>query len=126
MTHHRNVLRFFMRLQNMLKLYHWSTRSYHRHQASDMLINKLDPLIDRFVEIFLQNFGRPDMISFKGIALRVNKFDDATILDALEKVSQEISTGSIATIAESFPELCNIRDEMLSCIKQAHFLLTME
>ena len=37
----------------MVKLYHWKTRSYAQHQATDELYLKLNKHIDSFVEVLL-------------------------------------------------------------------------
>lgn len=40
---------------NNLKLFHWNTRSYSQHMASDELFEELTKKIDTLIESFLQN-----------------------------------------------------------------------
>ena len=40
----------FLEVRTQMKLYHWQTRSYARHKATDRFIETFEPLVDRFVE----------------------------------------------------------------------------
>ncbi len=52
---------FLLDFRNNLKAYHWQTKSYARHKTTDELIQKLDALIDSFIEVAASRYGRPDM-----------------------------------------------------------------
>ena len=40
----------FLTIRTEIKLYHWQTRSYARHKATDRFLETFEPLVDRFVE----------------------------------------------------------------------------
>lgn len=40
-----------LQYQNLIKIYHWQTKSYARHKASDELFDSLNNHIDKFIEI---------------------------------------------------------------------------
>ena len=46
----------FIELLNMIKLYHWETRSYAQHEASDRLHESLSKHIDEFVEVLIGKY----------------------------------------------------------------------
>ena len=52
-------IHFFLQLRNQIKLYHWQTRVYARHIATDQILEKLEKNIDSFVEIYIGKYGRP-------------------------------------------------------------------
>ena len=47
----------FLETLNLVKLYHWKTRSYAIHKATDELYTKLNLHIDSFVEVLLGKQG---------------------------------------------------------------------
>lgn len=44
---------FLVRLMTEVKLYHWTTHMFARHQTSGKLYDKLQPHVDKFVEMYL-------------------------------------------------------------------------
>ncbi len=40
-------------IRNQIKLYHWQTKSFARHKATDDLTAALDLAIDNFVEVYM-------------------------------------------------------------------------
>ena len=48
-----HIVRIFIEMLNLIKLYHWKTRSYAQHKATDELYERLNSHIDKFVEVLL-------------------------------------------------------------------------
>jgi len=48
-----NIVKIFLEMLNCVKLYHWNTKSYSQHIATDNLYDDLNKYIDEFVEIML-------------------------------------------------------------------------
>lgn len=47
------VVLFFMEMLTTIKLYHWKTRSYAQHKATDELHERIQGNVDKFVEVML-------------------------------------------------------------------------
>jgi hypothetical protein len=47
------IVRTFMEMINVVKLYHWKTHSYAEHKATDELHERLNEHVDKFVEVML-------------------------------------------------------------------------
>jgi len=52
------IVKKFLEMLNMVKLYHWKTRSYSQHKATDELYERLNKHIDEFVEVLLGKENR--------------------------------------------------------------------
>ena len=52
-------IHFFLHLRDQIKLYHWQTRVYSRHIATDKTLEALEKHIDSFVEVYIGSYGRP-------------------------------------------------------------------
>ena len=48
-----SIVEIFISMLNTVKLYHWKTYSYAKHQATDELYMRLNKDIDEFVEVML-------------------------------------------------------------------------
>lgn len=117
-----------MRLQNVVKLYHWSTHNYSKHVASEKLYSDLQTAIDKFIEIYIVKactMSRLDMLTEKGIAMRINMYNDITFVKELDNYANTMSTGFVADIIKGTLELENVRDDILGIIQNARYLLTM-
>jgi DNA-binding ferritin-like protein len=61
-SHRRTIITTFLQVLNCIKLYHWSTKSYSQHKATDELYYNLNKKVDDFVETMLGKTN--DRISF--------------------------------------------------------------
>ena len=109
---------------NLIKLYHWKTRSYAQHKATDELYDRLNSHIDKFVEVLLGKCesrihmvnGRIQLIDqnlktfkskiyeYRGFLVDLNKYFDS----------------------KQDSDLLNIRDEILGDINQFLYLFTFD
>lgn len=104
--------------QHIIKLFHWNTKAYSEHIASDTLHEKLLKNIDKFVEVYLgHSGGRMTKLNSK-LTLSIKKSRELqTYLHTYIKDFVEISLTS---------DLSNIRDEIISDINQFLYLLTLK
>jgi len=104
----------FLEFLNIVKMYHWNTRSYAEHKATDNLYEELGKNIDHFVEIMLGDKRLPTMKT-KIIILNTNK---ATFVAKVNKFKSFLLNLKMA------PDLMNIRDELLANVDQFLYLLS--
>ncbi len=115
------VARALLRLRAQLKLLHWQTRSYAHHKALDWLLERLEPLVDRWVETFQGLHGRVRL----GGCLDVW---DSRGRGATREVLREERHRLGRLQARHFradPDLCNVGDEIMSALARAEYLLTL-
>jgi len=120
------IVKMFLVLLNMVKLYHWKTCSYAAHKASDELYDSLNKNIDKFVEIMLgKNNSRLNM---KGKSI---KFSDPNTTIQIKKIIYnyrdllELKINKYINIKHN-TDLLNIRDEILGNLNQFLYLLTLQ
>ena len=123
------LLQYFFYYQNLIKIFHWQTKNYAQHVASDQLYNGLLPLIDQWVEVYQ---GKHDRLMFddnkkfnvplrnlddKDFVLHLNQFKIFLMNDIPEFLSKEKEMKNT--------DLLNIRDEMLALTNKTLYLLTL-
>lgn len=115
---------FLLGLQIQMKINHWQTKGYARHNAFGGFYNSLNELIDTFVESAMGKYGRFTL-------------DEETKTIQLSNLSELDMKGLVNTVRESLvqmseqfepsdTDLLNIRDEMLGELNKLSYLLTLE
>lgn len=119
-----SIIKAFFHMTLNIKLYHWQTRVYARHKASDDLLNELLALIDTFVEVYIGKYNRP---SFKEkTPITVIDLSDDEIIITLNKYVSFLVKELPKYIQQDDTELLNIRDEMLQLINKTLYLFTLQ
>jgi DNA-binding ferritin-like protein len=108
-----------------LKLFHWRTHSYVMHKASNKLLDKLDPLIDEFVETLQGVRGE-----------RVANLRDYIQCKDISDTEIVLFTKTFITwLNETLPTLLNpgvennlltIRDDMLNGLDRFLYLISFQ
>jgi len=122
----RDIVIKFLVLLNTVKLYHWKTRSYATHKATDELYSSLNEHIDKFVEVLLgKTGGRVHM----GNIISLPVFDYSSVDEFKNKMIEYKSylvglneNHTMKTMSNT--DLYNIRDEILGILNQFLYLLT--
>lgn len=115
----------FIQMLNTIKLYHWKTRSYAQHKATDELYKQLNENIDRFVEILLGKEQSRIQSMDKQIDL-VYIEDTATIVEKIHDY-RDFLIGLTQTLhPRNDSDLLNVRDEILGDLNQFLYLLSFD
>lgn len=121
-----NILAFMMSMNDTIKLYHWETRSYSQHKATDDLHESLSGLVDNFIEVLLGKLNTRFQIP-KSLKLSIPYFNSTSQL--IKQInyykSYLISIESRLPKGMTNPDLLTIRDEMLAQLNKFLYLLTL-
>ena len=118
-----NIVETFMGILNMVKLYHWKTYSYAKHQATDELYMKLNKDIDEFVEVML---GKDEsrIPNFKTKIILQNDNSENTFKKNVYQYRDSLLDMDNILSETSDSDLKHIRDNILADINQFLYLLT--
>jgi hypothetical protein len=118
-------IHFFLHLRNQIKLYHWQTRVYARHIATDQILEKIEKNIDSFVEIYIGKYGRPRLTGTNASFTLHNLTEAGAV--RLIKASVKYLQGPLSKTlrATTDSDLINIRDEMIGDLDQLLYLFTL-
>ena len=111
-------------IHTQLKVFHWQTKGYARHNAFAQTRDELEGLMDSFVEEAMGKYGRfvldDETKTFELINMSEMKPADMaeTICQALIQFTEELDPVDT--------NLLNIRDEMLGLFQKLKYLLTLE
>lgn len=114
----------FLGLHAQLKVFHWQTKGYARHQAFADVRSQLDDLVDEFVEQAMGQYGRFTLDEESSMIKLVNLSElkpvemMETICTALKQMTQDIDSEDT--------NLLNLRDEILGLVQKMKYLLTLE
>lgn len=123
-TKKSNIVKIFLEVINMIKLYHWKTHSYSEHKATDELYERITDNTDKFIEVLMgKDQSRIQMIETKIDLIDPNRLTD--FKDRIHKFREFLEDMNIYFDKRNDSDLLNIRDEMLSDVNQFLYLISM-
>uniref|UniRef100_A0A6C0I4A8 Uncharacterized protein n=1 Tax=viral metagenome TaxID=1070528 RepID=A0A6C0I4A8_9ZZZZ len=119
------IVRHFLEILTTVKLYHWKTRSFAQHKATDELYDRLNGHIDKFVEVLLgKDESRVSLLEQKlGPVDSKDKDDFKQRIFAFRHYLTEMHL-CLDPIQDT--DLLSIRDEILADINQFLYLMTFD
>jgi len=120
-----HIVRTFLEVLNVVKLYHWKTHSFPEHKNTDELYERLNEHIDKFVEVYLGKDG--SRIEHWNKQMEVVQYEKTGEIKARMFQFREF----LMNLSEMFhprrdSDLLNIRDEILGDVNQFLYLLTFK
>jgi len=113
-----------MELQNQVKINHWQTKSYARHNAFDKLFEGLIDLTDTFAEAAMGKYGR-FKLEEEDKTINLVNLTELDLKEMLE-TSKEALIQWTSEFDSTDTDIMNIRDEILGLLNKITYLLTLE
>lgn len=117
-------IHFFLQLREQIKLYHWQTRIYSRHMATDKILKELDTAIDSYVEIYIGKYGRPKILG-KNASITLHNLSEAGASRLVNAAIKYLQGSLTKTLKPTDTDLMNIRDEIIADLNQLLYLFTL-
>jgi Family of unknown function (DUF5856) len=101
------------------------THSHPRHVSSDKLFESMAANVDRFVEVYIGKYGRPQLKK-NDTTLPIKVHSDTSIVEFLDEVVAALTGKTLAAYAsDKEVDLLTIRDEMVADLNQTKYLFTL-
>jgi len=117
-------IHFFLQLRDQIKLYHWQTRVYARHIATDQMLEKLEKHIDSFVEVYIGKYGRP-RVTGKNAEITVHNMTEAGASRMLQAALRYLQGPLTRSLREGDHDLFALRDDLMEDMHQLAYLFTL-
>lgn len=115
------IVTMFFNIRDQVKMYHWQTKSFSEHKATDELVGTLDTNIDKFVEVYMGRYGRPLIRK----TLPVKNLTVTGIRTFITRSTNWLETSLPRMLKKTDSDLLNIRDEILGDLNQVKYLFTL-
>jgi N-acyl-D-aspartate/D-glutamate deacylase len=120
-----HIVHIFLEMLNIIKLYHWKTKSYAQHKATDELHENLSKNIDKFVEVLLgKDESRIRMIE-KDIEI-MDFSDTMSFKEKMYEYREFLTNLDRYFNNRTDSDLFSIRDDILADINQFLYLMTFD
>ena len=116
-----HIALYFTYIRDKMKFYHWSTKSFARHSASDKFVSSLSDKMDRFIEVMQGSEGKRILLPSKNDFSFVNE-TDTSIIKVLKKFRNWLSDELPNHIKTHNTDLLNIRDDILADVNNTLYL----
>ena len=117
-------IHFFLQLRDQIKLYHWQTRVYARHIATDQMLEKLEKHMDSFVEVYIGKYGRP-RVTGKNAEITVHNMTEAGATRMLQAALRYLQGPLTRSLKEGDYDLFALRDDLVEDLNQLAYLFTL-
>ena len=117
-------IHFFLQLRDQIKLYHWQTRVYARHIATDQILEKLEKHMDSFVEVYIGKYGRPRVVG-KNTEITVHNMTEAGASRLLQAALRYLQGPLTRSLKEGDHDLFALRDDLMEDVNQLAYLFTL-
>lgn len=117
-------VQFFFTMREQIKLYHWQTKSFSRHKATDEVISALDTTIDKYVEVYMGRYGRMKMNS-RTNKIFVQNLSEKSIVSFIKQCIVYLQNDLTKKLKPVDTDLINLRDEMLAELNQLMYLFSL-
>lgn len=115
---------FFLGLQSQMRINHWQTKGFARHNAFGGFYSSVDPLIDQFLEEAMGKYGRFNLDD-ETKTIQLSNFSEIDLKGLLDTLRN-----ALYQFTEQFDQqdtnLLNLRDEILGEVNKLSYLLTLE
>lgn len=116
-----DIVSAMLTIRNQIKLYHWQTKSFADHKATDDLTAALDTAIDTFVEVYMGKYGRPKVTK----AIKLHNFSANMAREFVSKQTVYLMNVLPRRLKKNDTDLLNIRDEILAELNKTRYLFTL-
>lgn len=118
------TVNFFLSIQSQLKVNHWQTKKYGRHQAYGQAYDDFSELTDEFLEVAMYKYGRFNL-SDEDKTLEIYNLNDLSIKEMIDKSVMALMEFD-NELSDKDTDLLNLRDELVAVLNKMGYLLTME
>ena len=116
-----DIVSHLLTIRNQIKLYHWQTKEFARHKATDDLTAALDLNIDAFVESYMGRYGRPRVQG----TLKLHNFSETAAKAFVERETKYLEKELPKKIGKGDSDLLNLRDTILGDLTKVSYLFTL-
>ena len=106
-----------------LKIFHWQTKSYARHNAFGLTYDSIEDLIDNFVEVHMGKHGRFEL--GQEAVIVIADISDSSLNEFINSFTEFLNSLS-SSLEQTDTDLLNIRDEILGDVSKLKYLLTLK
>jgi hypothetical protein len=116
-----DIVTHLLTIRNQVKLYHWQTKEFARHTATDALTLTLDTNIDAFVESYMGRYGRPSVSG----SIKLHNFSESAAKSFVVRESKYLQSELPKKLGKEDTDLLNIRDTILADLTKISYLFTL-
>jgi len=116
-----DIVTHMLTIRNQIKLYHWQTKQFARHKATDDLTAALDLNIDAFVESYMGRYGRPSVTG----SIKLHNFSESAAKSFVARETKFLTVDLPRKLKSTDTDLLNLRDTILGDLTKTLYLFTL-
>lgn len=122
MIEDKKLIAYFVGLLGQIKVFHWATTEYNKHQALDNLYSAMNTIVDKLIESYIGRYKKQPLKTYK---ISTEAHTDMTKLDTFLETECE----NIRKLLQHFKgvsEIQSLIDDMLIAFNQTIYLCNLK
>ena len=115
---------YMTHFRDQLKFYHWATKDYARHIASDTLVLNITTNLDTIIETLQGSENKRLILPSNKLSFSIE--NDASMVNELKRFRDWLINKFPKLIKTNNTDLLNIRDTILSDVNKTLYLFTLK
>ena len=120
-----HIVRMFLEMLNVVKIYHWKTYSFAQHKATDKLYERLNKNIDTFIEVLLGKDQSRVQLVERSIQL-MDPSEKTSFQNKVLEYRGFLTDMNIYFDPARDTDILSVRDDILVDINQFLYLMTFD
>lgn len=120
-----HIVRMFLEMLNVVKIYHWKTYSFAQHKATDELYERLNKNIDTFIEVLLGKDQSRVQLVERSIQL-MDPSEKTSFQNKVLEYRGFLTDMNIYFDPARDTDILSVRDDILVDINQFLYLMTFD
>lgn len=116
---------YFTFIRDQVKFYHWTTKSYSRHKATDQFVSNLSSKMDNFIEVMQGSENKRLTLPKSSSKIEYKIESDSSIIELLNEFKLWLVNDLPTYLNKKQTDLFNIRDEILADVNQTMYLFSL-
>lgn len=121
------IVQVFLETLTSIRLYHWKTKSYSQHKATDQLYEELEEKVDEFVEVMQGKMMHPNRIQWMNDKIKADSPDAKKgMVNQLLEFNRKMQNLDGIFSPQKDSDMLSIRDDIVALVNRFLYLFSFD
>ena len=121
------IVQVFLETLTSIRLYHWKTKSYSQHKATDQLYEELEEKVDEFVEVMQGKMMHPNRVQWMNDQIKADSPETKKgMVNQLLEFNRKMQNLDGIFSPQKDSDILSIRDDIVALVNRFLYLFSFD
>lgn len=121
------IVQVFLETLTSIRLYHWKTKSYAQHKATDQLYEELEGKVDEFVEVMQGKMMHPNRVQWMNDKIKADSPETKKgMVNQLLEFNRKMQNLDGIFSPQKDSDILSIRDDIVALVNRFLYLFSFD